>query len=409
MLLHNLLRKRLTVGRLAVVYADGSVGNYGDGSGEPVAVRVTRRGELRIILEPVLGMGEAYMEGDLVFDRGDVAALLQLVAANLPEEGRIRPGPLARLWIALAHRLRQANDRASARRNVAHHYDLSLDLYRRFLDEDLQYSCAYFARGDMSLEEAQVAKKTHIAAKLRLEPGLRVLDIGCGWGGLALSLARDYGVDVLGVTLSQEQLATATARAKAAGLSHRARFALCDYRDLGGAFDRIVSVGMFEHVGQPNYLAFFDTLHERLAPDGVAVIHSIGRCDPPSVTDPFIRKYIFPGGYIPALSETTAAVEQSGLWITDIEILRLHYAETLRHWRERFAAERENIAALYDERFCRMWEYYLALSEFSFRAGRHMNFQLQLTRRVDALPMTRDYMPDAERAVSVNDRRRARA
>jgi cyclopropane-fatty-acyl-phospholipid synthase len=394
---------------LTVTYADGATKSYGDGAGEEVAVAVTRRGERRIVLNPALGMGEAYMEGDLVFARGDVMALLDLIAANLPPEERIRPGALQRLWIAIAHRLRQANDRATARRNVAHHYDLSLDLYRRFLDEDLQYSCAYFPHPGVSLEDAQAAKKAHIAAKLRLEPGQRVLDIGCGWGGLGLTLARDYGVEVLGVTLSREQLATAQARAEAAGLSRLARFALCDYRDLGGSFDRIVSVGMFEHVGQPNYLAFFDTLHDRLEPDGIALIHSIGRRDPPNVTDPFIRKYIFPGGYIPALSETTAAVEQSGFWITDVEILRLHYAETIRHWRTRFAARRAEIAAIYDERFCRMWEYYLAVSEFSFRAGRHMNFQLQLTRRVDVLPMARDYMVDAERAVALGGQRRVRA
>jgi cyclopropane-fatty-acyl-phospholipid synthase len=407
MLLHHLLKTRFKTGRLTVAYADGSTKTYGDGGGEEVAVEVTRRGERRIVLHPALGMGEAYMEGDLVFSRGDPMALFDLIAANLPPEERIRPSAVERLWIAIAHRLRQANNRASARRNVAHHYDLSLDFYRRFLDEDLQYSCAYFPHPGMSLEEAQEAKKAHIAAKLRLAPGQRVLDIGCGWGGLGLTLARDYGVEVLGVTLSREQLSTAKARAEAAGLSRRARFALCDYRDLGGTFDRIVSVGMFEHVGQPNYLAFFDTLHDRLEPDGVALIHSIGRRDPPNVTDPFIRKYIFPGGYIPALSETTAAVEKSGFWITDIEILRLHYAETLRHWRMRFAAQRPEIAAIYDERFCRMWEYYLAISEFSFRAGRHMNFQLQLARRVDAVPVARDYMIDTERAHGLDDRRRA--
>jgi len=408
-LLHRFLKARVRFGRLAVVYADGHVGNYGDGEGRPVAARITRRGERRIVRDPTIGLGEAYMEGDLDFDTGDIGSLIELIGRNIPHDVPVQRGPVQRAWIKFLHRLRQRNDRTRAATNVHHHYDLSLALYRRFLDDDLQYSCGYFARGDMSLDEAQSAKKSHIAAKLALKPGMRVLDIGCGWGGLALSLVRDYGVDVLGITLSQEQLDVAQARARAQGLGDRARFALTDYRELSGSYDRIVSVGMFEHVGEPNYRCFFQTLAARLTDDGVALVHSIGRRDPPDVTAPFIRKYIFPGGYIPALSETLSAVEESGLWATDIEILRLHYAQTLRHWRERFASERAQVAMLYDERFCRMWEFYLTISEMSFRIGGHMNFQLQLAKRVETLPLTRDYMVDVERAQAQGGRRRARA
>jgi cyclopropane-fatty-acyl-phospholipid synthase len=257
----------------------------------------------------------------------------------------------------------------------------------------------------MSLEEAQAAKKRHIAAKLLLSEGQRVLDIGCGWGGLALSLAAASGVKVEGVTLSAEQLATARARAEAAGLAERARFSLTDYRDVEGTFDRIVSVGMFEHVGRPNYQAYFDKIAALLRDDGVALIHSIGRSDGPSTTDPFTAKYIFPGGYIPALSEVLPAVERAGLRVTDIEILRLHYAETLRCWRERFVANRAAIAQIYDDRFCRMWEYYLAGAEMGFRHGSHMVFQLQLTKRIDAVPLTRHYIEGAERELKAVARR----
>jgi cyclopropane-fatty-acyl-phospholipid synthase len=299
---------------------------------------------------------------------------------------------------ALALRVQQWNDRNASKRNVAHHYDLSYDLYRRFLDEDMQYSCAYFARPDMTLEEAQSAKRAHIAAKLRLTPGQRVLDIGCGWGGLALELAGKHGVRVLGITLSQEQLAIARRRAAEAGLEHLTEFQLIDYRDVKGTFDRIVSVGMFEHVGVPHFREYFEAVRKLLKPDGVALIHSIGRHMGPGLTQAWIRKYIFPGGYIPALSEVTPVVEKAGLWITDVEILRLHYAETLRHWRERFVKAWPEIASVYDERFCRMWEFYLAFSELAFRYTGHMVFQMQLTRRVDALPITRDYIYEAERA-----------
>jgi cyclopropane-fatty-acyl-phospholipid synthase len=262
----------------------------------------------------------------------------------------------------------------------------------------MQYSCAYFARPDMTLEEAQIAKKRHLMAKLRIEPEMRVLDIGCGWGGLGLTLAEQAGARVTGVTLSTEQQALATQRARARGLSDQAEFRLQDYRDVQGPFDRIVSVGMFEHVGVPNYQAYFDAVARLLDDDGVAVIHSIGRKDGPNTTQPWIAKYIFPGGYIPALSEVIPCIERAGLWVADVEILRLHYAETLRAWRNRFLQRRDEIRDLYDERFCRMWEFYLASSEIAFRYGGHMVFQLQLTKKVDALPLTRDYMTDYDRA-----------
>jgi cyclopropane-fatty-acyl-phospholipid synthase len=280
-----------------------------------------------------------------------------------------------------------------AQRNIAHHYDLNGRLYSLFLDRDRQYSCAYFNRGDETLEEAQLAKKRHIADKLCLDrPDLRVLDIGCGWGGLALTLARDYGARVTGITLSQEQLAAARDRAVAEGLEDRVSFELMDYRAISQRFDRIVSVGMFEHVGIGYYQTFFDTLARILTPDGIALLHAIGRSGGPTSTNAWIDKYIFPGGYSPALSEVMPSVERSGLVATDIEILRLHYAETLRHWRWRFAANRDTIASIYDERFCRMFEFYLCGSELAFRRGGHMVFQIQLAARQDAVPLTRDYL-----------------
>jgi cyclopropane-fatty-acyl-phospholipid synthase len=301
MLLHVLFGKTLSAGRLSVSYADGSVETFGDGSGPPIRVRLTRAGALRIALEPSLGLGEAYMNGELTFEQGGLWDLLMLVGRNLPERPRRRADWLHRAVAGVARQIRQANDRVAARRNVAHHYDLSADLYRRFLDSDMQYSCAYFPYLGVSLEEAQVAKKAHIAAKLALRSGHRLLDIGCGWGGMGLTLARDFGIDVTGITLSEEQLMIANHRAEQANLADRAHFALTDYRDVEGPFDRIVSVGMFEHVGAPNYLAFFQRIASVLRNDGVAVIHSICRMEPPGTTDPFIRKYIFPGGYIPAL------------------------------------------------------------------------------------------------------------
>jgi cyclopropane-fatty-acyl-phospholipid synthase len=344
------------------------------------------------------------MEGGLVLDQGDIYDLTDVIGRNAKYRPLKRAGPLARWWL---DRRLQANQRSAARRNVAHHYDLSVDFYRRFLDADMQYSCAYFADPDVSLEEAQLAKKRHIAAKMLLQPGHRVLDIGCGWGGMALTLAKEAGAEVDGITLSTEQLATAKARAEAAGLAPRARFSLTDYRDVQGPYDRIVSVGMFEHVGRPNFQAYFDKVGQLLAEDGVAVIHSIGRYEGPSFTQPWIAKYIFPGGYIPAMSEVLACVERAGLVVTDIEILRLHYAETLKAWRERFTAQRAEIARIYDERFCRMWEFYLCLSEIAFRYRGHMVFQLQLAKKVDAVPLTRDYIGEAERRLARPTQRRA--
>ncbi|WP_374469278.1 class I SAM-dependent methyltransferase [Phenylobacterium sp.] len=394
MALQSILRKTIHEGDLQVRLPGGSVLELGDGTGPPVTVAITsRRWALRIAVDPALAVGEAYMEGGLVLERGSLHDFVDLIGRNAKHRPLKRAGPLARWWL---DRRLQANARAAARRNVAHHYDLSVDLYRRFLDPDLQYSCAYFPAPGVSLEAAQLAKKRHLAAKLLLRPDQRVLDIGCGWGGLALTLAQEAGVQVDGVTLSTEQLATARERAEAAGVGDRARFSLTDYRDVAGPYDRIVSVGMFEHVGRPNFQAYFDQVARLLKDDGVAVIHSIGRAEGPAFTQPWIAKYIFPGGYIPALSETLAAVERSGLIVADVEILRLHYAETLRGWRERFEANRAEIAAMYDERFCRMWAFYLSISEIAFRYRGHMVFQLQLAKRVDAVPLTRDYIGEAE-------------
>ncbi|NEX94271.1 cyclopropane-fatty-acyl-phospholipid synthase family protein [Caulobacter sp. 17J65-9] len=383
-MLERLLREYVREGSAAFSLPDGRRLVIGDDPDPSVAVRLADWATVRrIAAKPALAVGEAFMDGGLIMERGSIYDLVDLVAR--------RPMQPLGLLGRIRARMDQANDRRASRQNVAHHYDLSYDLYRRFLDQDMQYSCAVFERPDMSLEEAQAAKKRRLAAKLLLQPGMRVLDIGCGWGGLALTLA-ELGAEVVGVTLSQEQLAIARERAEERGLSNRVRFELCDYRDVQGPFDRIISVGMFEHVGVPNFPAYFEAVSRLLTDDGVAVIHSIGRKDGPGATQPWIAKYIFPGGYIPALSEVLPSIEPTGMWVTDVEILRLHYAETLRHWRQRFMARREEIAGLYDERFCRMWEFYLVVSEIAFRRRGHMVFQLQLSKRVDAVPLTRDYL-----------------
>ncbi|MDB5417367.1 MAG: cfa2 [Phenylobacterium sp.] len=399
MALRAYLESVIREGALSVRLPGGQTIELGDGSGPPVVAAITsRRWLARIAANPSMAVGEAYMDGGLVFEQGSIHDLVDLIGRNAKYRPLKQAGALSRWWL---DRRLQANARRASRRNVAHHYDLSVDLYRRFLDPDLQYSCAYFPHPGASLEEAQVAKKRHLAAKLILEPGQKVLDIGCGWGGLALSLARAAEVDVDGVTLSTEQLNLAKARAEAAGLAGRARFSLTDYRDVAGPYDRIVSVGMFEHVGRPNFQAYFDQVARLMTEDGVAVIHSIGRAEGPALTQPWVAKYIFPGGYIPALSEVLPCIERAGLIVADIEILRLHYAETLAGWRSRFAANRAEIAQLYDERFCRMWELYLSYSEMAFRYRGHFVFQLQLAKRLDAVPLTRDYMAEVESRLAV--------
>jgi cyclopropane-fatty-acyl-phospholipid synthase len=390
-MIDSVLNRMIKRGDLTLHLPGGGTRRAGDGTGTPVEARVNARGLRRIATNPSLGFGEAYMDGDLELIQGTCWDLLEIVGRSGARTPKGRGNAFSRARKAVKRKLQQVNGRIASRRNVAHHYDISNDLYRRFLDADMQYSCAYFARPDMTLEEAQAAKKAHIAAKLSLKPGTTVLDIGSGWGGMAMTLAKDHGADVTGVTLSTEQLELARQRVEAAGLADKVKFELTDYRDVTRQFDRIVSVGMLEHVGAPNFRGYFETVKRLLADDGSALIHSIGRMSGPGLTNAFTHKYIFPGGYIPGLSEIVTAIEDAGLWITDIEILRLHYADTLRHWRTRFLADPE-IPALYDARFRRMWEFYLAGAELGFRYGGHMIFQIQVAKRVGTLPMTRDYM-----------------
>jgi len=399
----SLMTQLIQQGRVTVIYPDGTRKTYGADVRDAPSLHATMRlhhkdTARRILTNPYLAFGEAYMDGDLTVEDGTLWDLLDVIGRNLEN----LPTPPA--WMKLWHRVLQAletrNTLAASRRNVAHHYDLSDEMYRTFLDQDRQYSCAYFPHPGLSLEEAQAAKKRHLIAKLDLKPGQRVLDIGCGWGGLALEIAQAADVDVTGITLSQEQLAVARRRAEAAGLARRVRFELIDYRELDDRFDRIISVGMFEHVGPTNYDTYFSKIRSLLADDGIAVVHSIGRRGTKGGSNSWIRKYIFPGGYIPSLSQVTQATERTPLWVTDVEILRLHYAETLKAWRERFMVHRDEMARLYDERFVRMWEFYLASCEMNFRHGDLMVFQMQLAKRIDAVPLSRDYMFERERELN---------
>ncbi len=407
MVLQAMLKRLIQRGHLKVTFADGMTRSFGDGAGETIHIKLTNSlAERRIAVDPELGLGECYMDGDLEILQGTVFDLIALAHINTD---RLLGNTLHRaVHVARAtlRRVNQQNPVGKAQENVAHHYDLSGRLYELFLDSDRQYSCAYFDQEGRSLEEAQLAKKRHIAAKLSIEPGMRVLDIGSGWGGLGMYLAEYCGAEVTGVTLSEEQHAVSNERAVARGLGGQVKFLLKDYRLLEEKFDRIVSVGMFEHVGINHYGEFFSKVRALLKPDGVTLLHSINRPDGPGATNAWIWKHIFPGGYIPALSEALPEIEMAGLYVTDIEILRLHYAKTIAHWRERFAARRAEAKALYDERFCRMWEFYLAASECAFRYGGLNNFQIQFTRSQNALPLTRDYIAQTEEQLRQREQER---
>jgi cyclopropane-fatty-acyl-phospholipid synthase len=395
-LLSIFLSRFIHNGSLTVTTAAGNVYTFGDGSGTPVSVRLTNATAQRaVLLDPELRLGEAYMDGSLVVERGSIADLLEI----LFRQERIAAPTWALPPRAIRHsfrRVQQFNPRSRSRRNVAHHYDLDGRLYQLFLDADQQYSCAYFESERQSLDDAQLAKRRHLAAKLGVAHGATVLDIGCGWGGLALYLAETAKARVTGITLSKEQHARATERALERGQAQQASFRLEDYRDVGGRFDRIVSVGMFEHVGVGFYDTYFRKCAQLLADDGVFLLHTIGRSSSPAVTNPWIAKYIFPGGYIPALSEVLPAIERARLVVTDVEILQLHYAETLKAWRARFLAHREEAERLYDERFVRMWEFYLASSEMAFRESDMVVFQIQMAKRKGVIPQTRDYIGQEE-------------
>ncbi|MDZ7588062.1 MAG: cyclopropane-fatty-acyl-phospholipid synthase family protein [Parasphingorhabdus sp.] len=405
-LIGRFLRGVIKRGTLSLTHPDGTVEHFGaQATGWPdVGIHfLDKRVARQIVLDPELGAAEAFMDGRLVVEQGDIMQLVELLRGNVPWEhgGVLKPAGPAKIALDRAKTLFDGiNGLRASRANVSHHYDIGNDLYRLFLDQDMQYSCAYWSSADMTLEAAQFAKKAHIAAKLALAPGQRVLDIGCGWGGMALYLHQKTGVEVLGITLSAEQLKIAQERAAAAGVSDKVRFELVDYRDLAtrepGSFDRIVSVGMFEHVGVRNFSTFFRCCTNLMRDDGVMLLHTIGRMDGPGATDAFTRKYTFPGGYIPALSETLAASEKWRLIATDIENLRLHYALTLREWYKRTVANKDAIIALQDDRFYRMWTFYLAGATSAFESANMCNYQLQFSRNRRTLPLTRDYMGAAE-------------
>jgi cyclopropane-fatty-acyl-phospholipid synthase len=408
-LLDRAFKAVLAQGTMRVTGPDGVTRSYGDGTGSPVHLLIkTAEAARKLVFDADLFLGECYMDGSIDVKDCTIYDVLALLMANV--EANKMPAP-ARLMYGLRRfkkRIDQYNPVGKAKENVAHHYDLSGALYDLFLDRDRQYSCAYFEGPEASLEDAQLAKKRHLAAKLMIKPGMKVLDIGSGWGGLGLYLAETCGAEVTGVTLSEEQHKLSNERAEQRGIADRVKFHLKDYRHLDQRFDRIVSVGMFEHVGVGHFPEYFGKIRTLLADDGAAVVHSINRSDGPGATSAWVKKYIFPGGYIPALSEVVPQIEGAGLYITDIEILRLHYAETLREWAHRFADHRDRARDIYDERFCRMWEFYLAASECAFRFGGMNNFQIQFCRNQHALPLTRNYMIEEEERLRAIDSKRQR-
>nr|WP_315379532.1 cyclopropane-fatty-acyl-phospholipid synthase family protein [uncultured Sphingomonas sp.] len=400
-LIDRFLDRAVKRGELTLIRPDGSTRTFGspDPALKPVTMRLSKGAEGRIVRDPALGAAETYMDGSMNLEHGDILDLLNLVTANNAWEksdAALSPSKLSLAAGKVAHLLGRYNMARKSKQNVAHHYDLSARLYDLFLDADRQYSCAYYTDPANSLEQAQADKKAHIVAKLAIEPGMRVLDIGCGWGGMALYIHAKTGAEVLGITLSEEQLKIAEERAEAAGVADKVKFELIDYRALEGQFDRIVSVGMFEHVGTPQYRTFFTKCRELMTPEGVMLLHTIGRAGEPGYTDAFTLKYIFPGGYIPALSEIAQGYEGLRYFLTDVEVLRMHYGHTLKAWYDRTVAAHDAIVDLYDERFFRMWTYYLAGSYVSFMNGGLVNYQLQFSRSRTALPLTRDYMAEAE-------------
>jgi cyclopropane-fatty-acyl-phospholipid synthase len=396
--LSHMLKSFVRVGTLKVIDAEGATHVFSGAPGPQVTMRLTDRSLYhKLFLNPELHAGEAYMDGRMRFEDSTLRDFLTLFSMNRLSLGSYPLQKLLRRISRGLKRFQQANPVGQAQKNVAHHYDLGNAFYKLFLDRGMQYSCAYFLDDGESLEEAQQNKLRLIAAKLQLKPGLKILDIGSGWGDLALYLAAMADVDVTGITLSREQHALSNEKARRAGLGDRVRFELRDYRKLEGRFDRIVSVGMFEHVGVHHYGEFFAKINALMNDDGLLLLHSIGHMSPPGTASPWLRKYIFPGAYSPALSEVFPFVEQASLWVTDLEFLRLHYAKTLNHWHRRFEANRDKIAAMYDERFCRMWEFYLVSAEMMFRTGSQLVFHMQLARRRDAAPIVRNYITDLQR------------
>jgi cyclopropane-fatty-acyl-phospholipid synthase len=397
--LSHMLKSFIRTGALKVIDADGKIHIFAGTPGPEVTMRLTDPTLYKtLFFNPELAAGEAYMDGRMSFENSTLRDFLTLFSVNRLSLGSYPLQKVLRVVSRGLKRFQQSNPVGKAQKHVAHHYDIGNDFYRLFLDKGMQYSCAYFMNDDNTLEEAQKNKLRLIASKLNLKTGHRVLDIGCGWGDMALYLARMENVSVLGVTLSKEQCSLANEKAKQLGLADRARFELRDYRDVTERFDRIVSVGMFEHVGVHHYGEFFAKVNQLMTDDGIMLLHSIGHMSPPGTASPWLRKYIFPGAYSPALSEVFLVVEQNSLWVTDLEFLRLHYAKTLAHWERRFQTNRALVAQMYDERFCRMWEFYLISAEMMFRTGSQLVFHMQLAKKRDAAPIVRDYVTDVQRA-----------